>query len=85
MTRLGESKFDWVGISFEHGFSQFGWRLAETLYSRDTEGSGGASKMSAVPLIVLQGDKFVVHEEGAKKLTGITNDVAVIAIAGLYR
>eukprot|EP01127_Copromyxa_protea_P000188 TRINITY_DN1017_c0_g1_i3.p1 TRINITY_DN1017_c0_g1~~TRINITY_DN1017_c0_g1_i3.p1 ORF type:complete len:129 (+),score=5.13 TRINITY_DN1017_c0_g1_i3:25-411(+) len=41
--------------------------------------------MAALPLIVLQGDKFVVHEEGARKLMSITNDVAVISIAGLYR
>lgn len=41
--------------------------------------------MAAVPLIVLQGDKFVVHEEGANKLQSITDDIAVISIAGLYR
>jgi hypothetical protein len=41
--------------------------------------------MAAVPLIVVQGDKFVVHEDGARKLLAVTNDVAVISIAGLYR
>lgn len=39
----------------------------------------------AVPLILLQGNKFVVAEEGARRLQSISSDVAVVSIAGLYR
>eukprot|EP01127_Copromyxa_protea_P018100 TRINITY_DN5623_c0_g1_i1.p1 TRINITY_DN5623_c0_g1~~TRINITY_DN5623_c0_g1_i1.p1 ORF type:complete len:705 (-),score=131.73 TRINITY_DN5623_c0_g1_i1:77-2191(-) len=38
-----------------------------------------------LPLIHLEGDKFVIGEEAANSLRHITQDVAVISIAGLYR
>lgn len=38
-----------------------------------------------LPLIHLEGDKFVIGEEAAHNLRNITHDVAVVSIAGLYR
>lgn len=38
-----------------------------------------------LPLIYLEGDKFVIGKEAAENLRNITHDIAVVSIAGLYR
>jgi hypothetical protein len=40
---------------------------------------------SPLPLIHLEGDKFIIGEEAANSLRNITHNVAVVSIAGLYR
>lgn len=41
--------------------------------------------MSALPLVTLEKDKFVVNAKAIEFLSSVKGTVAVVAIAGLYR
>lgn len=59
---------------------------ANSFYQHFCSRDGHAAFMaSPLPLIHLEGDKFVIGQEAAENLRNITQDVAVVSIAGLYR